>query len=106
MVKSCRSLSILEPRPVGPSLRAILFLTPAPTRRQYFASCVSAGRTDISDEPLNFLERLNPGHLLHRCLTPWTADHVLLSGIRHNKPHLSKLKLVNARTFPLTGKKF
>ena len=89
-------------RPVGPSLRAILFLTPAPAW-QYFASRVSAGRADISDEPLHFLERLNPGHLLHRGLTPWTADHVLLSGIRHNKPQLSspKLKLVNARTFPL-----
>ena len=94
-------------RPVGRSLRAILFLTPAPPRRQYFASRVSAGRADISDEPLNFLERLNPGHLLHRGLTPWTADHVLLSGIRHNKPRLSspKLKLVNARTFPLYRQK-
>ena len=85
----------------------ILLLTPAPTRRQYFASRVSAGRADISDEPLHFLERLNPGHLLHRGLTPWTADHVLLSGIRHNKPQLSspKLKLVNARTYPLYSEK-
>jgi hypothetical protein len=112
-VRICERLGVKFPGPTRHSRRSygqqgfILFLTPAPARRQYFASRVSAGRADISDEPLHFLERLNPGHLLHRGLTPWTADHVLLSGIRHNKPQLSspKLKLVNARTFPLYRQK-
>jgi hypothetical protein len=85
-------------------LSGILFLTLASARRQYFAGRVSAGRASISDEPLHFLERLNPGNLLHRSLAAWTADRVLLCGVRHNKPQLSAptLKLVNARTFPLT----
>jgi hypothetical protein len=82
---------------------AISLLTLASARRQYFAGRVSAGRASISDEPLHFLERLNPGNLLHRSLAAWTADRVLLCGVRHNKPQLSAptLKLVNARTFPL-----
>ena len=85
-------------------MSGILFLTLASARRQYFAGRVSAGRASISDEPLHFLERLNPGNLLHRSLAAWTADRVLLCGVRHNKPQLSAptLKLVNARTFPLT----
>jgi hypothetical protein len=87
----------------GGALSGILFLTLASARRQYFAGRVSAGRASISDEPLHFLERLNPGNLLHRSLAAWTADRVLLCGVRHNKPQLSAptLKLVNARTFPL-----
>ena len=87
----------------GGALSGILFLTLASARRQYFAGRVSAGRASISDEPLHFLERLNPGNLLHRSLAAWTADRVLLCGVRPNKPQLSAptLKLVNARTFPL-----
>ena len=98
-------LSIPEPRPVGRSLRGMLILTPP--RRQYFAGRVSAGRAGIRDEPLYFLERLNPSHLLHRAIAPWTADRILWCGIRHNKPQLSTstIKPVNVRTFPLYRQK-
>jgi hypothetical protein len=98
-----RSLSTPEPRPVGQSLRGILILAPA--RRQYFARGVSAGRAGICDKPLHLLEWLNPGHLLHRAIAPRTADRILLSGIRHNKPQLSASTLKPVRTFPLYRQK-
>ena len=63
-------------------MRAKLFLTPTPVRRQYFAERESAGGTSIRDEPLHFLERLNPGHLLHRGLAPRTANCALVRGVR------------------------
>jgi hypothetical protein len=51
-------------------------------RRQYFAERESAGGTSIHDEPLHFLERLNPGHLFHRGLAPRTAICVLVRDVR------------------------
>jgi hypothetical protein len=47
-----------------------------------FAELESAGGASIRDEPLHFLERLNPGHLLQNGLAPWTANCVLLHGVR------------------------